>query len=258
MPRHISVQTMKAYLLGKLPSEQSLALEERYFVDRSFFLHLEREENALISDYVAGRLSSGDRKRFEDRYLGNPLLNEKVQRARASQPAASSSGYYWGRALPAVAALVMVVISGLAVRWYKERTVSTPAVVAQLGSPLEFHLSPGVVKGPDDPRDSEIRTPLPPGGVRLWLELPGVTSPVLVRGSVWRIEPDGRRSRVWSLPAARQTSIGQNRQQQLPIDIPSALLPPGDYLAEVTSASSVTNASSTSLETYLFRVVGAR
>src|SRR5215207_618908 len=101
--RHISAETMKAYLLGRLPSEETVALEERYFLDRSFFLHLEREENSLISDYVAGRLSSGDRRSFQDRYLGNRILREKVDLARALQPSTRLGGYVWGRAIPALA-----------------------------------------------------------------------------------------------------------------------------------------------------------
>lgn len=65
-------------LLGKLPEEQRVEMEQHFFADAALFDELLIAENELTDAYVAGRLASEDRVLFEQRFLLNP-----AQRRRA-------------------------------------------------------------------------------------------------------------------------------------------------------------------------------
>lgn len=71
------------YLLGELSEQERNSLEERYFSDVQVFNELSRVENELIDDYVRGRLSAVQRRRFEQVYLGNSVRRQRVKFAEA-------------------------------------------------------------------------------------------------------------------------------------------------------------------------------
>jgi hypothetical protein len=89
--------TARRYLLGELTEAEQSALEETYFNDAQVFAEVAAEENALVDDYVRGRLAPETRHRFETVYLSRPERRARVEFAealltRADASPASSSG----------------------------------------------------------------------------------------------------------------------------------------------------------------------
>src|SRR5262245_20440297 len=74
------------YLLGDLPQAEKDRLEENYFVDDDLFVELLDAKDQLISDYMDGQLSPGDRERFERRILTMPGCQSEVVLARFLPP----------------------------------------------------------------------------------------------------------------------------------------------------------------------------
>jgi hypothetical protein len=74
------------YLLGDLPPAEKDRLEENYFVDDDLFVELLDAKDQLISDYLGGQLSLGDRERFERRFMTVPGCQSEVELAGFLQP----------------------------------------------------------------------------------------------------------------------------------------------------------------------------
>src|SRR5262249_14461989 len=60
------------YLLGELPQAERESFEEKFFSDNDLFVELLDAKDQLISDYLGRRLSPGDLKRVEQRFLSLP------------------------------------------------------------------------------------------------------------------------------------------------------------------------------------------
>ena len=71
------------YLLGNLPEDEQVQVEDRAFADRDYLGALEATEADLIDAYVRGELSQSDRRSFELRFLTSPERRRKVEFARA-------------------------------------------------------------------------------------------------------------------------------------------------------------------------------
>src|SRR5690242_9454183 len=71
------------YLLGELPDEQQVEIEDRAFGDEEFMASLTSVENDLIDEYVRGELSDADRRRFESRFLASESRRKRVEFAKA-------------------------------------------------------------------------------------------------------------------------------------------------------------------------------
>jgi curli biogenesis system outer membrane secretion channel CsgG len=105
---HKLAASMRAYLLGQLSDQEAAELEEQYFVNRDCFLRMQSEENALIADYLADRLSKKERSSFESRYLHVPELERKVEEVRRQRsllrpPSLPAFRVRWGMAAAALA-----------------------------------------------------------------------------------------------------------------------------------------------------------
>ena len=70
------------YLLGELPEEQQIEIEDRAFSDREFLASVTAVENDLIDEYVRGEMSETDRRRFESRFLVSESRRKRVEFAR--------------------------------------------------------------------------------------------------------------------------------------------------------------------------------
>jgi hypothetical protein len=70
------------YLLGDLPEEQQVAVEDRAFADSSYLLEIQAAEAELIDAYVRGELTAAERRDFERTFLASPLRRSKVAFAR--------------------------------------------------------------------------------------------------------------------------------------------------------------------------------
>ena len=87
------------YLLGRMPDEESRALEQKLLQERETFDEVMASEDNLIDDYLAGGLSPDERKAFERAYLSAPDRRARVDFARALREK-------WGREKRLVATVV--------------------------------------------------------------------------------------------------------------------------------------------------------
>jgi hypothetical protein len=71
------------YLLGELPEEQQIEIEDRAFSDKEYLATITAVENDLIDEYVRQDLSAGDRHRFEERFLASAERRKRVEFAKA-------------------------------------------------------------------------------------------------------------------------------------------------------------------------------
>src|ERR1700724_2419831 len=141
---HISVEPMRAYLLGLLSDDEAAALEEEYFVNRAFFLQVQSAETAFIADYLEGTLGPLEKQRFEGRYLQAPGLRRKVeevrrQRGALGQAARPSVWANWRLVLAAASIAFLVV--GIWV--YRSRHQDQSGPVAHVRPLAEVPPSPG-------------------------------------------------------------------------------------------------------------------
>lgn len=71
------------YLLGDLPEEQQIEIEDRAFQDQEYQQRLTAVENDLIDEYVRRELSDTQRRQFEARFLASADRRRRVEFARA-------------------------------------------------------------------------------------------------------------------------------------------------------------------------------
>src|SRR5215470_2534384 len=79
------------YLLGELPEEQQVEIEDRAFSDKDYLASITAVENDLIDEYVRGELSAADRQRFETRFLASAERRKRVEFAKALRTVVSES-----------------------------------------------------------------------------------------------------------------------------------------------------------------------
>lgn len=80
-----SPEQIKQFLYGELSERESQAIEERLFADGEFFYELKSLENDLVDNYVRGKLSGEDLKRFEKSLTKSESRITQVKDARALQ-----------------------------------------------------------------------------------------------------------------------------------------------------------------------------
>jgi hypothetical protein len=71
------------YLLGDLPEEQQVEIEDRAFADKEYLALVTAVENDLIDEYVRSELSGTDRQKFESRFLASAERRKRVEFAKA-------------------------------------------------------------------------------------------------------------------------------------------------------------------------------
>src|SRR5262245_21203041 len=76
-------QLIARYLLGDLPEEEQIRLEERAFRDPECLRNVAAVENDLTDEYVRGGLSDRERRQFESRFLASPRRRQNLEFARA-------------------------------------------------------------------------------------------------------------------------------------------------------------------------------
>ena len=70
---------LQRYLLGDLSEQEQDGIEELYFTDDDYLDKLLVAENELIDDYLRGKLSAAERRKFERNYLTTPEKRQRVQ-----------------------------------------------------------------------------------------------------------------------------------------------------------------------------------
>lgn len=71
------------FLLGILPEEEQIQVEDRAFADPEYRNAVDAAEADLIDAFVRGELSPADRRAFEGRFLNSPIRVRKIEFARA-------------------------------------------------------------------------------------------------------------------------------------------------------------------------------
>lgn len=72
-------QKLIEYLLGRLPEDAAVRLDELSITDDGFASRLNEAENDLVDAYVRGELSGEIQERFRSFYLSSPQRQEKVR-----------------------------------------------------------------------------------------------------------------------------------------------------------------------------------
>jgi hypothetical protein len=78
-----SEDLIERYLLGELPVEERIALENEYLADKDKYDQVCRVEDDLLYRYARGALSPADRERVERQYLTNPWRRRHLEFAKA-------------------------------------------------------------------------------------------------------------------------------------------------------------------------------
>ena len=264
------------YLLGdQMPERQLERIEESFIHNDLYFDELQRLEDRLIADALAGHLPAQEAALFDQNFLASPrrrrafevqrgmrdfLLSARTGLEGSSSPAALErrrpvfAGAYPGLRLAwGSAALAGVLCVGLGVSFLRQRS-EVAALRAQLesagASPAElsvqrplaaFLLLPGAQRG--EQAGNRI-SPSPDASlVRLRLQ----TSRPLYPAYTATLElPDG--SALW-----RQFRLQANAAGPfVELGIPVSLLPAGDYVITLTGTTD--SGRQEKLPSYVFRV----
>jgi len=103
-----SEKLITQYLLGELPEEQQIEIEDRAFGDKEFLANITAVENDLIDEYVREELPETARRRFETRFLASEGRRKRVEFARALTrladesrvPEQKTAPAWWSNVLP--------------------------------------------------------------------------------------------------------------------------------------------------------------
>ena len=98
-----SDELLVRYLLGELPEEQQVEIEDRAFSDQQYLQKILAVESDLIDEYVRGELSDSRRRLFESRFLASVERRRKVEFAKALAGVLSDTAVVEKKSLPAVA-----------------------------------------------------------------------------------------------------------------------------------------------------------
>lgn len=91
-------EDIRDYLLRRMPETARGRFEEAYFKDDTLLDRIEAEEDALVSDYVLGRLDTAERRLFEESLLGTPYYRNRVDTTSRLKLRIEAPGLFPGRA----------------------------------------------------------------------------------------------------------------------------------------------------------------
>ena len=80
-------QTIKRYLLGTLNNSRRIRLEKRLLNEGELFEELLISEDELVDEYVRGRLTRDEKRRFESHFLVTAERHRKFQFGRSTSRA---------------------------------------------------------------------------------------------------------------------------------------------------------------------------
>lgn len=222
---------IRDYLLRRLPEARRAKLEELYFGDDSLLDSVEQAEDDLVSDYVLGRLSSADRKSFEESLLESPYYRQRIEtttqirlrigRLRAFRKRPAPEGRLLnGRAglIAGLSLLFVLFVAALAsaLRLKSELETSTRALAAATGG--ASGLQPAVVLRPSGGPDA-VRIGRGSPGILLVLSREALPPP----GRPFRITLRSGERTIWeSGPLSGGAPAGGDLALRLPPGVPPA------------------------------------
>ena len=90
-PTPLNEELIVRYLLGELPEEQQVKIEDSAFQDQQYMQIILDVENDLIDEYVRGEIPLDRRHKFESHFLASGERRRKVEFARALAAVAPAS-----------------------------------------------------------------------------------------------------------------------------------------------------------------------
>jgi hypothetical protein len=223
------------YLLGELPENEHVAVEQRFLADNSFHEQLQALEDELMYDYLRGHLPPAERRRFEERYLMTATGHEAADTAGAllealaapAGPAASLFSFRWPVFAAALAAAWLVIGSAwlayddasLRGRLRSLRDQRPPEAAAAL-EPIRVSLllHPGRERSSGQPALLTLQPGAASARVELFLK-PG-RKYERYQASLETVEGQ----EIW-----KQDRLSAGGNPSLKVDLPAGVLLPGDY-----------------------------
>jgi anti-sigma factor RsiW len=273
-----SEKLMIRYLLGDVPEDEQIRIEERFFTDDEYFEQLLALEDDLIDDYVNGELTDREREQFEEYFLASPTRRQRVEFAKTFMRAASLPALAeiampgearpepvpWWRTVMvfwraqsllrrfALAASVVLVLGG---SWLIVDTVRLRNQVEQLQAEefqrdVQFALmhappldSLAFALFPGRARDIEgtnrFVIPQDVDSVQLRLYLPAVAAGVTDPRSRYRaVVRTAEGNEVWSQDGLKAQRTGLREEAIVILDLPTPILPEGDYIITLSRRKS--------------------
>jgi anti-sigma factor RsiW len=272
-----SEKLMIRYLLGDVPEDEQIRIEERFFTDDEYFEQLLALEDDLIDDYVNGELTDREREQFEEYFLASPTRRQRVEFAKTFMRAGSLPALaeiaMLGEARPepvpwwrtvmvfwraqsllrrfALAASVLLVLGG---SWLIVNTMRLRNQVEQLQAE-EFQRDVQFALMHAPPRDSlafalfpgrardiegtnQFVIPQDVDSVQLRLYLPAVAAGVTDPPSLYRaVVRTAEGNEVWSQDGLEAQRTGLREEAIVILDLPTRILPKGDYIITLSRRS---------------------
>jgi hypothetical protein len=263
-------QAMRRYLLGLLTQEQVAQLEEQLLIDGELYEELLIAEDELIDQFLSGEISEPEREAAEVHFLRAPGRQEQllfasalkqylatnaplvVDGARLETTDESRSGQrqkktsLFSRLFPRnpalavslAAALVLIIVGAI---WLASRIVNRSH---QPQTVWAIELTPGLVRG--DGGIKSFAVPANTDAVRLQLDL---AEDQYKSYEALILDIDGR-----TVASGKNiTAESVNGRHIVSLDVPAALLTPGDYGVRLSGLSA--NGSVENLGSYPFKVL---
>jgi anti-sigma factor RsiW len=266
-------ETLRQYLLGRLPSDEFAPLEERLMTDSAFYEELLIVEDELIDQYLRGQQPAEERESFENHFLLTAERQQKTRFARslknyldgledahseetivddqrddAPVPApvpAPVRRRFWSFlpenpifAYPLTVALVLVVG---AVSWLALKNLREPVAPDRV---LVVVLTPGVTRGTSD-QYARVQIPSDVNMLQVQLVLPSVEF------QSYRAELTSERIAVWTTDGLQLDPASGNKS--ISFLIPVRLVKRDDYQVKLSGRHP--NGTYEDVATYVFRVV---
>jgi len=230
----------RRYLLGQVDAPTADAFEEALFRDDQTLEQGEAAEEALIEDYLGGRLSGEDRARFEQHYLAAPRHRIRVETVRRLIAAAPRQPRWRSVSILVPLAAAATVILALGMWWVYSSRRPPDDVQTRISAPT--------------PRDRNLAAPKPPrvfatslspitlrsAAAAAVVEIPDGTDIVSLRllGDAARLTAAAARAVIRTV-AGDAVWQGDASVTDLPggsiarVDVPASVLRPDDYIVEL-------------------------
>jgi len=238
--RNTEGDELRRYLLGNLSESARERLDRRVLNEAEINEEIQATEDALIDQYLGGKLNSEERKQFESYFLlpkerqqklhfGRTLLRylESLSSNKTIQDVNKSSlvRFRLGPRPVLVASLVVVCLAVLSALWLiNQRRIKT----GSNGQTLAITLGPGSSRA-NDGRVQRIGVPASYGTVEVQLEMGSNEYP--------RYEVEFLKERQSINTYKSLEAQNKNGRLVLVLVIPAQLLEPGDYTFKLSGAT---------------------
>lgn len=242
----IKQETIKDYLLGKLPDEQLPEIEDRLMTNSEFFEELLILEDELIDQYLADKLSPSARDAFETHFMLTPERRQKLRFAgtfrkyvavtATSDQVESQEAYdrraplrrapafsFWPFSNPALAysLAAVLLLAVLCTSWLVLRNYPGQFT----GKTMTAVLMPGMTR--DEGTTNRLTIPPDVNRVELRLELPQSEYPAY---RAVLLADNG--AEVWSGKELPASSVANHTF--VVAEVPAEALPRGDYRVKLS------------------------